>query len=875
RSGLLLGCLEFSLFLFRSLGFIRFDNIFGEDSGKIPYGSQIVSASVVLTTNTAADSQSGGAFLLSVLRLPLQIPASGSTFASYSNNAGFGGPDFGDGHTQRPLGAFRSTDLPLQRLDQAESASVDVTEAVQAWALGSDLEPLNNGFVITPANGTDAWSIASSSNALAAARPKLVVTYLPQAEASLLGARTQRFRQGEFNPDTQATYEGVISAWLRDNVTTPANVTTNGNTLTTPQYLDGPAAASADDQLLIQFNGLFGPDPGQIAVKPTLEIQRAVLRLTTNTASSVNAVSPGPADVHQMLVPWFTMDESNTPTFPAFSDFKALTDPVETVGDGPTIDDGEIGPILDSRYGLYHFTSNGFDVTQAVRAWAAGEPNHGLNVQMSSSDGWQIYFPGATLQEARPELYITYTYAVDVDEDGLPDPWETLNGTVIGTKDQDADPDGDTLTNIQEFKLGTRAQLADTDADGLRDDRETNTRTWVDATHTGTNPTVADTDGDGLPDGIENPTLPFTGAAQPGTNPNLADTDNDGFPDSSELVFASDPSNAASLPSLSWQNVLSENFDGNTLNSNYTLTNTAGFYAPELFDTGGAGFFNGLRLTQNDGNGVNSNNSVAWDTTAARGNAVRLTFDYQMSADAATEAGDGFGIGLFNVTRYEEAGGLNPGASPREWEDPRTGGGFPDALMIGFDIYNGAAEGNNVRISGPGAPGSALVNIKAPFVLNNGLYHRVSLTAYTLGSGTALRMDVLEDVAGTAVPHVLFTNLIVPGLDIATQDFRIIAGSRTGSAVVQTMLDNITFATASASPSFPGFRVTDFQYGGTPATVSLSWESVGGGRYEVQESPDLGTWSTLPNTVTATGNAAQWTGTPSATARFWRVKRTQ
>lgn len=311
------------------------------------------------------------------------------------------------------------------------------------------------------------------------------------------------------------------------------------------------------------------------------------------------------------------------------------------------------------------------------------------------------------------------------------------------------------------------------------------------------------------------------------------------------------------------------------MNSNYTLTNTIGFYVPDLFDTGAAGFFNGLRLTQNDANGGNTNNAVSWDATAARGKVVRLTFDYQMSPDAATEAGDGFGIGLFNVTRYGEAGGLNPGASPREWEDPRTGGGFPDALMIGFDTYNGAAEGNNVRVTGPGAPGKALVNVIAPFVLNNGLYHRVTLTAYSLGSATALRMDVLEDAAGAARPHVLFSNLIVPGLDLDTQDFRLMAGSRTGGAVVQTILDNISLATAASAPSFPGFRVTDFQYGGTPATVSLSWEAVGGGRYEVQESADLSSWVSLPYAVTATGNSAQWTGTPSATARYWRVKRTQ
>jgi hypothetical protein len=102
--------------------------------------------------------------------------------------------------------------------------------------------------------------------------------------------------------------------------------------------------------------------------------------------------------------------------------------------------------------------------------------------------------------------------AGDSDGDEIPDDYETANGLNPNDPfDADLDPDGDGLTNLQEFQ-------------------------------TGTDPNVADTDGDGISDGAE-----VAGTSGFVTNPLLADTDGDGIRDLLEIQTGSDPTDAGSF----------------------------------------------------------------------------------------------------------------------------------------------------------------------------------------------------------------------------------------------------------------------------------------------------------------------------------------
>ncbi len=149
----------------------------------------------------------------------------------------------------------------------------------------------------------------------------------------------------------------------------------------------------------------------------------------------------------------------------------------------------------------------------------------------------------------------------DADGDGLPDAWEQLYFKSLSANPND-DPDGDGLTNAEEFAAGTDPTKPDTDGDGLSDKDEVKVYK--------TNPNKADTDGDGLSDKDEvlvyktNPLKADTDGDLLSdfdevnvykTDPTKTDTDGDGASDYAEIHLLTDPLDPKSKPTRTTANI--------------------------------------------------------------------------------------------------------------------------------------------------------------------------------------------------------------------------------------------------------------------------------------------------------------------------------
>ena len=196
----------------------------------------------------------------------------------------------------------------------------------------------------------------------------------------------------------------------------------------------------------------------------------------------------------------------------------------------------------------------------------------------------------------------------DVDRDGLPDDFELANDlNPDDPSDAGQDPDGDGLTNLEEFSLGTDPFAADTDGDRLGDSAEITQ---------GTNPTDPDSDLDGLIDGDEI-TL--------GSDPLNADSDGDGFSDDVEVTLTGSPFDADPLGDV----------DGDGVSN---LDEIEGITDPTDPDTDGDGLTDGEEIgTGTDPIVVDSEPPVVEVTSPVDGETVTEGDEISISAKATDD----------------------------------------------------------------------------------------------------------------------------------------------------------------------------------------------------------------------------------------------
>ena len=146
---------------------------------------------------------------------------------------------------------------------------------------------------------------------------------------------------------------------------------------------------------------------------------------------------------------------------------------------------------------------------------------------------------------------------LDTDDDGLNDGWEKSYFGDL-TTDQQSDPDGDGLSNIEEYESLANPREDDTDDDGVTDREELEGPFITDLRH-------PDSDLDGISDGDE--------ITLYGTAPDRSDTDGDRFRDGFELELGTDPLVGTSVPTREqvlehYASVLQAHYDFESVDGN-------------------------------------------------------------------------------------------------------------------------------------------------------------------------------------------------------------------------------------------------------------------------------------------------------------------
>ncbi|MFO1006645.1 MAG: DUF2341 domain-containing protein [Planctomycetaceae bacterium] len=183
-------------------GLIKFQSLFGDGPGQIPYGSTITSASLRLNvvTGTAADSTIG---------LYRVLGTSWTEAATWNSLDG--------GLTRDGVGVSTVADAVITNTTSTGLLTIaGLQESLQAWSDGE----ANNGWALF-GDSTTAWAFTSADGESTSLRPMLIVDYTPPANAAVELRSTNEIRVNPVTSGVQSTTTNSRNA--HDSVGMDAN----------------------------------------------------------------------------------------------------------------------------------------------------------------------------------------------------------------------------------------------------------------------------------------------------------------------------------------------------------------------------------------------------------------------------------------------------------------------------------------------------------------------------------------------------------------------------------------------------------------------------------------------------------------------------
>ncbi len=519
------------------------------------------------------------------------------------------------------------------------------------------------------------------------------------------------------------------------------------------------------------------------------------------------------------------------------------------------------GSVANSEAGLV-LNTHGVDSTPATnrlpfRVASQNEPDGNPTVGLRGSMTiarvrvWEVAFDATTITNHFTADADTFGLA-DNDGDGMLNGYERQYSFLDPNNPADAamDQDGDGATNLQEYRFRTDPTVVDTDGDSINDGPEINRLDGGDPAPT--DPLRADTDLDGLRDNVETDTGTFVSATNTGTDPRVADTDGDTFADGQEVFHSSDPLGPG-VPDFDFTPPLAiVNLDATSLPPGplAAWTNSGalgGVFASDAV-VPQVGITDGVRGVQFLGtNEIYTGPVVPVFLTGANNRTIEAWIYNPVIAPEET---------IFSWGRRGGPDGSN--VSFNHGTDPTFGAvghwGAPDVGWAGnistsrwtFVAYTYDRTATTVSVYRDGQ----LANSEAGVTLNT---HSINNTAGT--NGLPFRVASQNEANGNATAGL--------------RGSMTIARIRVYDEVLPATGDDSILAhyQAEVDDFAPQLRLS-ITYDRGANTATITWTAAPGASYTVQGSPDLSAWTDRGTGITTgTFTDAQATGN-----RFYRIR---